>query len=504
MAFTYGRQRSSSLNSSQSSYSSPQPSQSTQIFPQSSSTNIQGVQETNKNDSPLLPPQQTINSTMNQPINSTESNTTQSPKTTSYQTPKLTSANLNTTQNNHTSNIAPTPNSTRSMSIISLDRSPRNSIVSLDENLRTRNNSTSSLVSLNHVNLNNLITMTPVSNSSNQVPKINDHSNLTNKSKSNISHHKLSSSAIISDDDSDYNSGLSFTNSEIPPLPIKKQQQLPDKQVLTSGYRQKRRSIKEDSFKILKEDFRFKFHELNQAPIPTSPISNLKQSHLHSLNASPTSEYLTHPHLNIDKDVLKLTESAIDQNASSSTNTPPINPKQSQLNVKKVKSNTLIQQSIYIKRKLAFSKDLQMEYSNTSISSPTIKNPLTSMNPPLTHHHVLAPPLTESSTSPLSTSSSKTNDKILLPPIDNNKFSNSKINHPILPSITAQNELISKLNKKWNKAMMYEKNNSKDSSKKENTEESVTSLATVPNKRKRSRRISFDDDVEYESYEEFT
>ncbi|KAI5963789.1 uncharacterized protein KGF55_002669 [Candida pseudojiufengensis] len=501
MPFTSGRQRSLSITSSQSSFSSPQPSFTTSTYQPTV-----GFQNSPKVESPplLIPQQQSLGSERNeeQDITSgTSLNSTQISSNSTNQTPILQSTSLSTSQNG---NIVPTPNSTRSMSIISLDRSPRNSIVSLDENLRTRNNSTSSLASLGHVNnLGNILTMTPASNSMNQNSNIIDN---FNKSRSHVisqQHHKLSSSAVISDDDSDYNSGGSFLNSNIP-TKIQNNDSarkiVPENKQSYISNRPKRRSIKDDSFKVLKEDFRFKFHESNQAAVPTSPISHLKNTNLHSLNASPTSEFVSiNQHANSEKEVSTL-RGQREKTTSISSNIPPKSQAHSS-NTKKVKNNTLIQQSIYIKRKLAFSKDLQLEYSGNSFSpsSASFKMPSSpTINPSSSNHMTLAPSLIDSN----NMSTSSTNDKIRLPPLESNIITNTKSNTPMLPSITAQNELISKLNKKWNKAMMYEKNNLKDFKKDHETW--MNNLAILPNKRKRSRRISFDDDVEYESYEEFT
>ena len=95
----------------------------------------------------------TTNTNTNADTNTNTSTATLPSTNVAPQLPSLLSTSTSTSNTSTTPVLPatnPTPTSVRSMSIVSLDRSPRNSIVSTDDNLRshTRNNSTTSLASL--------------------------------------------------------------------------------------------------------------------------------------------------------------------------------------------------------------------------------------------------------------------------------------------------------------------------------------------------------------------
>lgn len=672
MSSTYTRQRSSSmnsLNSNHSSYSTPQPAPINILLPPSntlqlnvlpslntqqqphqslrhsaspglvSSSTTNNNNNNNNNAFELPPPPQATHQSA--PINphansisptSTAANgasTTASinHKSDIISTPTLCSANINTIQN-----VAPTPSSTRSMSIVSLERSARNSIVSVDENLRyhARNDSSASLASLGHVN-HNTFTMTPVGNSFG-VQNRHDYGfdpgsgggsgggggDTRMKSSHGVSCGSNQGSAVLTDDESEYDTnmstsgGLSQSSDTLKTIPI-----TPVLGATTSSmtfglttrgmarpmHRSKRRSFKDEvSLQHLKNDFKFKFHDMYTAApttIPTSPVSSHHSGcHIYSLNASPTSETLIHggkqlqnespledrneftsPGLNHDT-IGKHLESSEMKNStstSSSSFTQPLAP------TKKLKSTSLIQQSLYLKRKLAFSKDLQIEFNNasdlsnnntTDVGSPgtsALHSHLITMSPPLstalseakffTHlpssstmmvpRRRLSSSLNDAESAKKTTSAgargnadagadlnSNANADSLVKldlkmPIHDQDTSGASIS-PLTPlramqSVKEQNDLITKLNKKWNKAMINSSNsnnNSTDGSRDDNktsnndnltnidgqTQKHETTLSKldetsvlhmVPNKRKRSRRDSFDVD-EDDSFDDFS
>lgn len=197
---------------------------------------------------------------------------------------------------------------------------------------------------------------------------------------------------------------------------------------------------------------------------------------------------------------------------------------------------------MYIKRKLAISKDLQIEYfnsvshnNNNSIHSLATTTP--SSSPPL------PPPL-----SPPSISSELLDSKFF-PPLPLALMSRKSTasppipmslippNQPILQTLQEQNELIIKLNRRWNKASVNESNKGKQQHLKPDTPGSPISAgliintnantratnttttnttmlppssnnsATISNttmtSRKRSRQVLLDEDYEYHSYDDY-
>ncbi|RCK54840.1 hypothetical protein Cantr_04130 [Candida viswanathii] len=397
--------------------------------------------------------------------------------------PPLTSTAIG---NKDKDSVAPTPNSLRSMSIVSLDRSPRNSIISIDDNLRshTRNNSTTSLVSLSGHSATHGFTHIHSKQSSSGMAGSN-------------------SSAIISDDDSEFDSST------------------PSRTILKPMHRFKRRSTSKEG--PLKRDFKFKFDDSNPHLLPhhhqppTSPT--LFATLPHSLSGSPTST------------------------ASSSRLTDPISSPNSTLiptdpkNLKKLKTSNLIQQSMYIKRKLAISKDLQLEFYNSissnsgtsansnshtslnssiSATSPSTPPPVPPLSPPIISSELLDSKFF----SPLLPSAA-TRKSVSSPPIPNTLI---PPNFPIMQTLQEQNELINKLNRRWNKAIINDikpKELKKDSpamaegsvcsgsdgvsggSGSGSDPGSGSTSATTVNPRKRSRRILFDSDYDYEGYDDY-
>lgn len=438
--------------------------------------------------------------------------------------PPLPSAISSSTSNTSTTPVLPvtnsTPTSVRSMSIVSLDRSPRNSIVSIDDNLRshTRNNSTTSLASL---------TSHPAA-----VHGLSSV-NLPHPLNPLHTHHKQmsNSSAIISDDDSELD------------------QTTPSRTILKPIRRLKRRSNSNDP---INRDFKLKFdeksvHHVNQPqPHQQQPASpTLMATNPQSLNASPTSVALSR-----FQDLAPITM------GNNPNNT---NPLLDSKNLKKLKSTNSIQQSMYIKRKLAISKDLQLEYfnsvshnnsNNNNGHSLTTNAPLSSLSSPLSLSSSSPPP-----PPPLSppSFSSELLDSKFFPPLPltlmSRKLTSSPPipmslippNQPILQTLQEQNELIIKLNRRWNKASVNESNKGKQPLKPDNpgspisaglmrTTTTITTtsrlppsttttinnnnnnnssnsdtatIATTNTSRKRSRQVLLDEDYEYHSYDDY-
>ncbi|KAI5952984.1 hypothetical protein KGF57_004100 [Candida theae] len=572
-------------------------------------------------------------------------------------TPTLSSANINTIQN-----VAPTPNSARSMSIVSLERSARNSIVSVDENLRyhTRNDSSASLASIGHVNQ-NTFTMTPAGNpSSGGLHRHTDHGfdQGNSVSKMRLGHDNRSSSgdgvtgnnqgsgcsgsAILTDEESEYDTrmtnsrtpqssdglktipstpvlGATATNGSFPSGPTSRGMAKP-------MHRPKRRSFKDEtSVQHLKNDFRFKFHETYSAgtaavsppTIPTTPVSyHNSNAHIHSLTASPTSESLIyggkHLHMEspLDDSHIAFTSPALNHDTMSknlespemkSISSTSISPMQSSGPVKKLKSTSLIQQSLYLKKKLAFSKDLQIEFNNASDLTNTsesgccgskgaLHSHLITMSPPLSaalseakffahlppSSNVMAPSRRRLSSSlneterakNLPTSAGASGDMRVNEAADldvgsstsslsKSDFMVSSNDHdspktlssaPMTPlramqSVKEQNDLITKLNQKWNKSMINNasnttieghsgdgnggNNNSEENNKVDQAVGAIANASTGPelnthgspdlnsgnsssvlhlarNSRKRSRRDSFEvDDDEDDGFDDY-
>lgn len=420
---------------------------------------------------------------------------------------------------NQKDSVTATPNSLRSMSIVSLDRSPRNSIISIDDNLRshTRNNSTNSLASLSG--------HTATHGFTHIYPKQTNGITVGN------------SSAIISDDDSELDSST------------------PSRPIIRPTNRFKKRSNSREG--TLKRDFKFKFDEsitnlsgsqLNlHQPAPTSPI--LLATLPHGLSGSPTSSTIT----NISSSS-KLNDPVSSPNSLTSS---------MEKHLKKLKTSNLMQQSMYIKRKLAISKDLQLEFYNSvsnnnnsnnlgsSLSSGSLTSPpIPPLSPPIISSELLDTkffsPLLPNSVSRKSVTQPPLIPSTFIPP-----------NLPIMQTLQEQNEMINKLNRKWNRSMISDtlkpkgskkdmvdiqsddneqrgvnnlddgintvsnastttigsnnatngsnssSNNSSISSGVEGTNNSAPVHTTGVNPKKRSRRILFDSDYDYESYDDY-
>ncbi|KAG5417660.1 hypothetical protein I9W82_005296 [Candida metapsilosis] len=566
-------------------------------------------------------------------------------------TPTFSSANISSIQN-----VAPTPSSTRSMSIVSLERSARNSIVSVDENLRyhTRNDSSASLASLGHVN-HNTLAMTPIGNSSSGgATGSNRHSEYGLDQGNGDSRMRFargvsgsgsaydsqrSGSAILTDDESEYDanmtaSGVSQSSDTLRTIPTTPVLGATTTNTSSMGqvsrgmtkpmHRPKRRSFKDDiSLQHLKNDFKFKFHDMYTAgaaaaaaaatasptTIPTTPVSyHHPSSQIYSLNASPTSDILMQGGKSIrndsplDDSQMALTSPSLSQDpigkqhldspeikssiqlptSSSSFNQPSGS-------IKKMKSASLIQQSLYLKKKLAFSKDLQIEFNIASDSNNTtsiasapdhtcsskgaLHSHLITMSPPLStalsdaKFFAHLPPPSSNMTMPgrrrLSSSLNETAEAAKTTPTsagasgeDSNPNDGANVNNelnlstnasvlsseqdtsrghyatPLTPlramqSVKEQNELITKLNKKWNKSMINSStsnssaddggnSNSKDDSKFNNSDDNLVTKSASPsdnskfgdtnilhmnsNNRKRSRRDSFEDDTSFDDF----
>ncbi|EGW33298.1 uncharacterized protein SPAPADRAFT_60635, partial [Spathaspora passalidarum NRRL Y-27907] len=205
-------------------------------------------------------------------------------------------------------NIAPTPNTARSMSIVSLE-SPRNSIISFDEVIRphTRNNSSTSLVSLtsNAAGAATADTTTVAGTGTGMTTPITNEYVMSKRLKSGI--------VLLSDEESESEITHTPTRSIIRPI-------------FKLRRKSRETSDQHSQFLQLKRDFKLKFDEL---------ISTTTQASSSPTSLLPTSPSTTVPHLiaspNIDANPIQL---------DSSLELPPPSHK------KKSKPNTLIQQSM--------------------------------------------------------------------------------------------------------------------------------------------------------------
>lgn len=319
------------------------------------------------------------------------------------------------------------------MSIISLEL-PRNSIVSIDDNfLRpTRNNSTTSLTSLN-----------PLTSPNDTV-------------KDNYASHRLSkirpktTSVVMSDDDS-------------------------ESENIASRFKWRRRSsdkvLKPTFLSSLKKDFKFKYDghwvpKVSSAPPASKPLEDPTP-----LPLSLTTEVSTYPphlHHHHNQHMLPTSHLHNIQHApdldleTQSTSTRPLAAG------KKLRTSS-ITQSIFLKKRLLLSKDIQLELlgahnllmagtspalANEETRFPALLLPLPLRGHPSNHillHSQEHPfPLSSSSSHPQRLSSPS-------PPL----AGTSLLTLPTSPpkdaaAIRDQNKLITELNRKWNKAFFDE------------------------------------------------
>ncbi|KAG7665950.1 uncharacterized protein J8A68_000573 [[Candida] subhashii] len=506
------RQRSSSVNSVSSNHSMTSsilfpPPPPPFPFPLSQST------------PPILQHSTSTNST----TTNANANTTTTPTTlqaSMFPTP----INTSIINPSHITHLAPTPTTVRSLSIVSLE-SPRNSIISFDDcnYIRpTRNNSSASLASLNStqhtttvttsaltnhpintasgsISANSYTVTTPAilpSSTSTMTGITSDNGTGTGGNNNRVRQHHRTSSVLLSDEDSELDSHT------------------PTRNILHPVFRLKRKNSKEENQLLqLKRDFKLRFDELllssttsttasasmnsNQSSpttlLPTSPSTALHPSSHHNhlsqhINDSPRSNaVVVAPKLQdlkpislSDPAVAPTTNPAQPATSSSTTSTCTATSK------KKTKSNSLIQQSMFIKRKLAISKDLQMELSTTATATTPNTHP--TMSPPLLPTSISSPGVIS-----IPHLNQLTDSKLIVakkPVVATGVGVVGQQHQPVMQTLSQQNELINKLNRKWNKAIM-------NPSGKDDDEGEVAGIKkSTKNLRKRSRRISFDADDE--------
>lgn len=325
----------------------------------------------------------------------------------------------------------------RSLSLVSLE-SPRNSIVSIDDIFirPTRNNSNSSLASLGGAG------------SPKELPK--DHIPLSSR----LPKSKFKSSCVILSDEE-------ISESEHHPT-----------RSATWRRKSSEKKQKPSFLSSLKKDFKFKYdHEIKQKPVinnvTSTPIAArlMEDSHpsplslsvegTHLATSQPTSTQLTATPLNM-----------LEDDANSAL--------RASVSTKKVRSSSMTQ-SMFLKKKLLLSKDLQLELLSTHQSTapsptsaipdtrypfPAVKLPMPTRdlihnffsshsNDPISQQHI--PPLASVGSHPLAQSLPAKPAHLTSRSISPSNTSPITQYHSNESSILEQNELLCKLNRKWNK-----------------------------------------------------
>ncbi|KAK6465069.1 hypothetical protein DFJ63DRAFT_5842 [Scheffersomyces coipomensis] len=379
---------------------------------------------------------------------------------------KQRSSSMNSITSNHsiinasgisnTSTVHPIINNTsttvRSLSIISLE-SPRNSIVSIDENLirPTRNNSTTSLASLNAQQptafINNPTTLSQLhhhaSTSINDSPKVRT---------------MINTSAILSDDDSEFE-----ISTPIAPA-------LAARSILKPVFKLKKNS---EQMVNLKKDFKFKYDDFTQSNrVPTTPSSPSTNNGYQS--SSPTSSVTLANLSTALRNLQDITPSPLSLEKISNES----------LTAKKKKSSSLIQHSI-LKKKSIYSKDLQFELTNT--------NPNASISTSLKS---IETKFVNSNNNTSNNNNNNNNDSISVDAISD---------EPIMKTLKEQNKLIHKLNRKWNKGVHFDHKDKDDKSGKGSPTTPTNEVSTHTSAARKRSRDSFDtdDDNNYDDYDDY-
>lgn len=329
------------------------------------------------------------------------------------------------------SNCSTHSNHTRSLSIISLE-SPRNSIVSLDDGFTRppRNDSNVSLSSM----VGNNGGMTPPLGVSKETIRLN-HKSVP----------KTSSTAITSDEDSE----------------------VEQKSIFNCTCKRNGRYYSEPApNSYLKKDFEFQY---GNNITKNSKHNNCSNVHINSSTNHRQIE--RRPSTDNKSDVIP---SPLILNAEHTTlEAKLVTDKPDKIIAKKIKpvnnKSNRTHQSIYLKKKLIYSKDLQLELMNSN----------TSMGKHLDTR------FTETASS--SPKSSNSNLKAQIKDFET---------EPIINTLEHQNKLITKLNEKWNKSLVTPNHSSGGNDK----------LSEEPNNivgsRKRSRQDLFEgDDDTYDDYD---
>ena len=334
------------------------------------------------------------------------------------------------------SNCSTHSNHNRSLSIISLE-SPRNSIVSFDDGL-TRPPRTDSNVSLSSMVGNNG-GMTPPSGGSKETLRLN-HKIMP----------KASSNVITSDEDSE----------------------VEQKPIFNCQCNKKGRYHSEPApNSYLKKDFEFHYgingnkkerKHNNYSNIHGNPHPN----HRHIDNIKPatdTKSDINPPPLMLDTENQNI---EVKDLAEKTDGTDKVIAKK----IKPVNKTNRTHQSMYLKKKLIYSKDLQLELMNSN----------TGMGKNLDTRFIESVPSSLRSVNP--------NFKAQIKDFEN---------EPIITTLEHQNKLITKLNEKWNKSLITPSHTS-GSNDKMISDDSNHILGS----RKRSRQYLFEgDDDTYDDYD---
>lgn len=333
------------------------------------------------------------------------------------------------------SNCSAQSNHNRSLSIISLE-SPRNSIVSFDDGFTRppRNDSNVSLSSM----VGNNGGMTPPSGGSKETLRLN-HKIVP----------KASSTAITSDEDSE----------------------VEQKSIFNCQCNKKGRYYSEPAPKsYLKKDFEFQYginvnkngRHNNYSNIHVNPYPNNR----HIDNIKPATDVksdITPPPLMLDaanqnteiKDLADKTDRADKVIAKK---------------IKSVNKTNRTHQSMYLKKKLIYSKDLQLELMNSN----------NNMGKHLDARFIEPAPSSLKNANP--------NFKAQIKDFEN---------EPIITTLEHQNKLITKLNEKWNKSLITPNHTSGGNDKMISDETNH-----IVGSRKRSRQYLFEgDDDTYDDYD---
>lgn len=325
----------------------------------------------------------------------------------------------------------------RSLSLVSLE-SPRNSIVSIDDIFirPTRNNSNSSLASLGGAG------------SPKEVPK--DHFPLSSR----LPKSKFKSSCVILSDEE-----------------ISESEHHPSRSV---NWRRKssEKKQKPSFLSSLKKDFKFKYdREIKQKPVLNSVTSTpvtarlLEDSHPSPLSLSVEGTHQAT--IQATNTCLAATPLNILEDDAASAVRPS-------LPAKKLRSSSMTQ-SMFLKKKLLLSKDIQLELLSSHQSTfpsptsavpdtrypfPSVKLPMPTRdlihnffsshsNDPIPHQHIS--PLASAGAHPLALSLPAKPAHLISRSISPSNSTPITHYHPIESSLVEQNELLSKLNRKWNK-----------------------------------------------------
>ncbi|KAF3990906.1 hypothetical protein FT663_02979 [Candidozyma haemuli var. vulneris] len=407
------------------------------------------------------------------------------------QTKKQRSSSMNSVGSNHSSHQ-------RSMSIISLE-SPRNSIISVDDNfLRpTRNNSNASLSSMGVA-------------SPNETPK--DNYIIAHRHKLR---HKNNTSVIVSDEDSESEIQISSNKGRWRRNSGEKASRVSSLQSFKKDYKFKfdKKKPKANtsnphaqgpavSFSLpgtsssvtgledpvssplsLGSDASFHSH-LPTVPLQHPPHSQHSHHQQHSIHHSHQNNHQSPPPPHSPSTLWTQHSAQKPTSQSPGSQSPDDLESQGHLRTpsKKVR-NSSITQSMFLKRRMLLSKDLQLELleSNNSPNSPTNVMSSDTKFPSQVSPHPYrpSPNLVDDSVSPSQTFNPLRTLRSPSPPLQSFL--------PEEPSMRSQNKLITELNRKWNKAVLD------STDKRTELKEPVMAAPSSSRKRDRSESVSSTD-----------